>query len=111
MDVLFHLPERGEDSGGWKRREEQAADKERRDIQRWMVFFICQRAGKSGGFGVGKEERERDAARMRAEEGGKINWSGQQAPRRDLSGAVYTGNRQAAFLHAPCGFSDILPDT
>ena len=48
---------------------------------------------------------------VQAEEGWKINWSGQQAPRRDLSGAVYTGNRQAAFLHAPCGFSDILPDT
>ena len=61
MDVLFRLPRERGDSGGRKRREEQAADKERKDIQRWMSFFICQRGESSGGFGVGKEEGERDA--------------------------------------------------
>ena len=46
MDVLFHLPKEREGSGGRKRREEQAADKERRDIQEWMSFFICPKRGK-----------------------------------------------------------------
>ena len=53
MDVLFHLPKEREDSGGRKRREEQAADKERKDIQRWMSFFICPKRGKVPAAGNG----------------------------------------------------------